>query len=315
APRRAPRRPRRPGRRVVTTRAVTAARGEALWATVADYVRLTKPRVISLLLVTTLCAMIAAAQGAPSGWDVLATMVGGYLAAGGANSVNQFVDRDIDARMGRTTGRPVVSGRITPARALVFGVACAAASVLTLGLAVNWVASALAFAGFLLYVFLYTLWLKRSTVHNIVIGGAAGAVPPMVGWAAVTGDVGLAAWLLFAIVFYWTPPHFWALALLLERDYADAGVPMLPVVRGEQETRRQVLLWTLVCVGVSLLPYAAGTAGLVYLVSAAALGALFLWYSARLVKVADRAAAKVTFHYSMLYLALLFAALVVDAVV
>jgi len=299
----------------VTTRVVTAPRAATgPWATVADYVRLTKPRVISLLLVTTLCAMIAAAKGSPSGWDVLATMVGGYLAAGGANAMNQFVDRDIDARMGRTGGRPVVAGRVTPHRALAFGVGCMVASALVLGLAVNWVASGLALAGFLLYVFLYTLWLKRSTIHNIVIGGAAGAVPPMVGWAAVTGEVGLASLLLFAIVFYWTPPHFWALALLLEGDYAEAGVPMLPVVRGERETRRQVLLWTLVCAGVSLLPFAAGTAGLVYLVAAAALGAWFLFYAVKLARHGGRTLAKHTFHFSMLYLALLFVALAIDAI-
>lgn len=299
----------------MTTRVVTAPRGAGLRATVSDYVRLTKPRVISLLLVTTLCAMFAAAHGAPSGWDVLATMVGGYLAAGGANAVNQFVDRDIDARMGRTEQRPVVSGRVTPGRALAFGIACMVASVLILGLAVNWVAAGLALSGFLLYVFLYTLWLKRSTVHNIVIGGAAGAVPPMVGWAAVTGEVSLASVILFAVVFYWTPPHFWALALLLEGDYKDAGVPMLPVILGERETRRQVLLWTLVCVGVTLLPYAAGTAGLIYLVSAGVLGAVFLRYAVLLHRHGGRTLAKHTFHFSMLYLALLFAALVVDAVV
>lgn len=300
----------------MTTRAVAASAVEGRpWAAVADYVKLTKPRVISLLLVTTLCAMIAAEGGAPPVWDVVMTMIGGYLAAGGANAVNQFVDRDIDARMERTTGRPVVSGRVTPARALVFGVACAAASGLVLGLFVNWVASALALLGFLLYVFLYTLWLKRSTIHNIVIGGAAGAIPPMVGWAAVTGDVGLASVLLFAVVFYWTPPHFWALALLLERDYAGAGVPMLPVVRGERETRRQVLLWTNICVGVSLLPYAAGTAGVIYLVAAAVLGAVFIGYAVRLAREGGRRLAKFTFHYSMLYLALLFVALVIDAVV
>jgi protoheme IX farnesyltransferase len=299
----------------VSTRVAAAPRAEGRqWGAVADYARLTKPRVISLLLVTTLCAMIAAEGGAPPVWDMLFTMIGGYLAAGGANAVNQFVDRDIDAHMGRTTGRPVVSGRVTPGRALAFGLVCAAASVLILGFLVNWVASGLALLGFLLYVFLYTLWLKRSTIHNIVIGGAAGAIPPMVGWAAVTGEVGLASVLLFAVVFYWTPPHFWALSLLLERDYAQAGVPMLPVIRGERETRRQVLLWTLILVGVSLLPYAAGTAGVVYLAGAVGLGAVFVWLAVRLLREGGRPLAKVTFHYSMLYLALLFVALVADAI-
>jgi protoheme IX farnesyltransferase len=300
----------------VTTRVVTAPTVDTRpWSAVSDYVKLTKPRVISLLLVTTLCAMFAAEGGAPPFWDAIFTMIGGYLAAGGANAVNQYVDRDIDARMERTTSRPVVSGRVTPLRALWFGLACAATSGLVLGLLVNWVASGLALLGFLLYVFLYTLWLKRTTIHNIVIGGAAGAIPPMVGWAAVTGEVGLASVILFAIVFYWTPPHFWALALLLERDYADAGVPMLPVVAGEKETRRQVFIWTLICVGVTLLPYAAGTAGVVYLASAAALGAVFIYYAARLAREGGRRLAKITFHYSMLYLALLFVALVIDAVV
>ena len=181
----------------------------------------------------------------PEGWLLFWTMVGGYLAAGGANAINHYIDRDIDGRMSRTTGRPVVAGRVSPGRALAFGVALGALSALVLGVFANPLAAALALLGLALYVGVYTLWLKRTTVHNIVIGGSAGAVPPLVGWAAVTGDLGLSAWLLFAIVFYWTPPHFWALALILERDYAAAGVPMLPVVRGEAETKRQILLWSL----------------------------------------------------------------------
>jgi protoheme IX farnesyltransferase len=297
----------------MATRAVAAptTAGRALGA-LSDYVRLTKPRVISLLLLTTLCAMLAADRGMPDGWRIVWTMIGGYLAAGGANAINQYVDRDIDARMRRTTGRPVVAGRVRPRDALAFGLALGAASALLLGLLVNWLAAGLALLGLVLYVGLYTLWLKRTTAHNIVIGGAAGAVAPLVGWAAATGRLSLTALLLFAIVFYWTPPHFWALALLLQRDYADAGVPMLPVISGERETARQVLWWTVVMVGVSLLPVATGAAGWVYLAAAGALGAVFLVLAARLARAPSGQRARATFSYSMLYLALLFAALVID---
>jgi protoheme IX farnesyltransferase len=298
----------------VTTRAVSApgvaSRASAL---LADYVRLTKPRVISLLLLTTLLAMIMAAQGWPSGRLVLWTMIGGYLAAGGANAINQWFDRDIDARMRRTSNRPIVAGRISAAHALLFALVISLASALILGFGVNWPTAGLAMLGLALYVFLYTWWLKRSTAQNIVIGGAAGAVPPLVGWAAVDGTIGLGAIILFAIVFYWTPPHFWALALLLRRDYAEAGVPMLPVVRGVEETARQVLLWTAVLVGVSVLPVAAGISGGLYLASALVLGALFLASAWRLSRAPDERRARATFSYSMLYLALLFAALAVDA--
>lgn len=297
----------------MTTRAVPAAAAARPLAWAADYVRLTKPRIISLLLVTTAGAMFVAAGGVPDGWLLMWTMVGGYLAAGGANAINHYVDRDIDGRMSRTTGRPVVAGRVAPGRALVFGVGLGALSALVLGLAANWLAAALALLGLALYVGVYTLWLKRTTIHNIVIGGSAGAVPPLVGWAAVTGDLGLSAWLLFAIVFYWTPPHFWALALILRRDYAAAGVPMLPVVRGEAETKRQILLWTLVMVAVSLLPVASGAAGGVYLGAALALGAVFVGLAALLARHPALGWARATFHYSLLYLALIFVALVVDA--
>jgi protoheme IX farnesyltransferase len=300
----------------VTTRAVSAPGIASRTATLlADYVRLTKPRVISLLLLTTLLAMIMAAQGWPSGRLVLWTMIGGYLAAGGANAINQWFDRDIDARMRRTSNRPIVAGRIGATHALVYALVISLASALILGFGVNWPTAGLAMLGLALYVFLYTWWLKRTTTQNIVIGGAAGAVPPLVGWAAVDGTVGLGAVILFAIVFYWTPPHFWALALLLRRDYAEAGVPMLPVVRGVEETARQVLLWTAVLVGVSLLPVAAGISGGVYLASALVLGALFLGSASRLSRAPDERRARATFSYSMLYLALLFAALAIDAVV
>ncbi len=300
----------------LTTRAVSAPGVlHRVGALLADYVRLTKPRVISLLLVTTLLAMVMAAKGWPDGRTVLWTMIGGYLSAGGANAINQWFDRDIDARMRRTSTRPIPAGRIGATHALIYAIVISVASALILGFGANWVAAGLAMLGLLLYVFLYTLWLKRTTTQNIVIGGAAGAVPPLVGWAAVEGSVGLGALLLFAIVFYWTPPHFWALALLLKRDYAEAGVPMLPVVRGVEETARQVLLWTLVLVGVSLLPVAAGISGGLYLVVASLLGALFIASAVQLARQPDERRARSTFSFSMLYLALLFVALAIDAAV
>jgi len=298
------------GDAVSTAAATTAEQPRGL---MRDLVTLTKPRIISLLLVTTVCAMFAAEQGVPNGWLIVWTVIGGYLSAGGANTINQFVDRDIDAVMDRTDRRPIVAGRISPAGALAFGIGLVVASVLVLGFLTTWLAAALSFLGVLLYVGLYTLWLKRTTIHNIVIGGAAGAVPPLVGWAAVTGDLTFGAVLLFAIVFVWTPPHFWALALMLRKDYSQAGVPMLPVVYGEDATRVQVLLWTIVMLGTTLLPYSAG-AGLVYLVGAIALGLPFLWMAWKLWRGdTSRAWAAITFHYSLLYLALLFVVVAVDA--
>ena len=297
----------------MTTRALPAGVTAGPFGVVADYVRLTKPRIISLLLFTTGAAMFVAARGNPGAWLFFWTMVGGYLAAGGANAINQYIDRDIDQQMHRTDDRPVVAGRVTPARALVFGASLGVLSALVIGLSSNWLAAALALLGLALYVGVYTLWLKRTSIHNIVIGGSAGAVPPLVGWAAVTGDLSLTAWIMFAIVFYWTPPHFWALALMLKRDYAAAGVPMLPVVHGVAETKRQILLWTLVMIAVTLLPVASGAAGLPYLASALVLGAAFLYLSWRLYRDPAIGWARATFHYSLLYLALIFVALAVDA--
>lgn len=297
----------------MSTRAVPAGGTGGMLAVVGDYVRLTKPRVISLLLVTTAAAMFIAEAGMPDGWLLLWTLVGGYLAAGGAGAINHYIDRDIDQHMARTDERPVVSGRVSPTRALVFGIALGALSAVVLVLAANALAAALALVGLALYVGLYTMWLKRTTFHNIVIGGSAGAVPPLVGWAAVTGELNLQAWILFAIVFYWTPPHFWALALILKRDYAAAGVPMLPVVRGDAETKRQVLLWSLVMTAVSLLPVASGAAGAFYFVSAVVLGGIFCALAWLLWRGEGLAWTKATFHYSLLYLALLFVALAVDA--
>jgi heme o synthase len=276
-----------------------------------DFLTLTKPKVQSLLLLTTVAAMYVA--GDPSLGLVALTCLGGYLSAGGAGAVNHWFDRDIDARMARTASRPIPAGRVAPRAALAFGIGLAAASFVQLTLFVNLLAACLALCGFLGYVFVYTVWLKRSTPQNIVIGGAAGAVPPLVGWAAATGGLDWTALYLFAIVFYWTPPHFWALSLLMKDEYAKVGVPMLPVVRGERETRRQILLYTLLLYAVTQLPFCAGGFGAVYLVCSIALGAGFIAGAVRLYRRADRRSALRLYLYSLLYLALLFGAMVLDA--
>jgi protoheme IX farnesyltransferase len=278
---------------------------------VADYVTLTKPRVQLLLLLTTVTTMYVA--GDPSLSLVALTVLGGSLSAGGAAAVNHYWDRDIDAQMARTASRPVPSGRVSPRAALTYGIVLEALSFALLAGAVNLLSAFLALAGFLGYVFVYTIWLKRSTPQNIVIGGAAGAVPPLVGWAAVTGGLDPAALYLFAIVFYWTPPHFWALSLLMKNEYARVGVPMMPVVHGEVETRRQIVLYTsLLCV-LTLLPVAFGFFDALYAVAAVGLGGAFLVLAVRLQRRADRASALRTYLYSLLYLALLFGAMVLDA--
>jgi protoheme IX farnesyltransferase len=278
---------------------------------VADYVALTKPRVQLLLLLTTVTTMYVA--GDPSVELVLATCLGGSLSAGGAGAVNHWFDRDIDAQMARTATRPVPAGRIAPAAALGFGLVLGALSFAWLTVAVNPLSAVLSAAGFLGYVLVYTMWLKRTTPQNIVIGGAAGAVPPLVGWAAVTGRVDPAALYLFAIVFYWTPPHFWALSLLMKDDYARVGVPMMPVVRGEAETRRQILLYTALLAVLTLLPVLFGFFGVVYGVVAAGLGAAFVVLAVRLQRRADRRSALRTYLFSLAYLAVLFCAMVLDA--
>jgi protoheme IX farnesyltransferase len=278
---------------------------------VRDLISLTKPRIISLLLVTTIAPMFVA--GTPSLGLVLLVAVGGYLMAGGANAVNMYLDRDIDDRMARTRLRPIPSGRMDPPAVLAFGVALSCAATWILARFVNVVTAALALAGFYFYVFIYTRWLKRSTPHNIVIGGAAGAFPPLVGWAAVTNRIDLAALYLFLIVFYWTPPHFWALALLKQRDYTNAGVPMAPLVWGERETKDQMVWYTLILVPVTLLPVAFGAFGWVYFTSALALGVALLAGVMRVRQLEqwNKAAWKV-YKFSLLYLALLFVAMVVD---
>jgi heme o synthase len=289
-------------------------RGERVpWGDWRDYVTLTKPRIMSLLLVTGVCGMIAGARGWPGTSTAIAATVGLALACGGASALNHVLDRDIDPLMGdRTKRRPVASGRVPASRALEFGLALSALSFVLLASAVNLLTAVLALVGNLFYVLVYTRWLKRSTPQNIVIGGAAGAVPPLVGWSAATGHLGLAAWILFAIVFVWTPPHFWALALLIKDNYANAKVPMLPVVRGERATARQIVLYSFALVGVTLLPWAAGGAGPVYVVVALALGAVFVGMAERLRRDLTPRRASILFHYSLLYLALVFAALALD---
>jgi protoheme IX farnesyltransferase len=276
-----------------------------------DYVALTKPRIISLLLVTTVVPMFVA--GRPSAWLVLWTVVGGYLMAGGANALNMYLDRDIDGTMRRTRRRPIPSGRMPAVRVLLFGILLAAVAFAVFAAAANLLTALLALSGLLFYVFVYTRWLKRSTPHNIVIGGAAGAFPPLVGWAAVSGHVGLPALFLFFIVFYWTPPHFWALALMKERDYANASVPMAPVVWGERETKRQMLLYSLVLVPLSVMPVLTGAFGLVYGCLAIVLGGRFLWLMVELLREREHTGrAWRLYRYSLLYLALLFGAMLVD---
>ncbi len=279
-------------------------------ALLGDYLELTKPKVQSLLLLTTIATMYVA--GDPSPLLVLLTCLGGYLSAGGAGAVNHWFDRDIDARMKRTATRPIPSGRIAPTAALVFGCMLAALSLLELSLTVNVLAAALSFSGFLGYVFVYTVWLKRRTPQNIVIGGAAGAVPPLVGWAAVRGSVGGAAVMLFFIVFFWTPPHFWSLSLLMKDEYGKVGVPMLPVVRGEAETRRQILLYAVLLYAVTQLPFCAGGFGLTYLVCSVVLGLGFVAGAVHLCRHPGRRSALRLYLYSLAYLALLFASMVAD---
>ncbi len=276
-----------------------------------DYLTLTKPTVQSLLLFTTVTTMYTA--GDPSIGLVLLTCLGGALSAGGAGAINHAYDRDIDRTMSRTADRPVASGRVSPGAAYGFGIGLGVASFLLLALTVNPLAAGLSLSGLLGYVFVYTLWLKRTTPQNIVIGGAAGAVPPLVAWAATTGSLSGMAFYLFAIVFFWTPPHFWALSLLMKDDYAKAGIPMLPVVRGEQETRRQIVLYTVLLYAVTQLPFCAGGLGIAYLVPSMLLGAVFIGFSVKLLRTGDRRWALRTYLFSLAYLALLFLSIAIAA--
>lgn len=276
------------------------------------YFMLTKPRIIELLLITTVPAMIAAANGWPSGWLVLATLVGGSMAAGSANAINCYLDRDIDEKMARTSIRPLPRHQVAPRNALVFGALLGIFSVAFMYLAVNRLAAIISASAILFYVFVYTIGLKRYTPSNIVIGGAAGAAPALIGWAAVTGQVGRTAWVLFAIIFYWTPPHFWALSLRYCEEYRAAGVPMLPVVRGVRETTRQILLYSVALFAVSLLLYPVGELGLLYLLSALVIGPAFIFYAVKLRAGPDAKSAMGLFHFSISYLVLLFVALAAD---
>jgi protoheme IX farnesyltransferase len=295
---------------VITDPSLAASRSRSR---VAAYFALTKPRIIELLLITTVPAMVLAAGGWPGTWLVAATLIGGSLSAGGANTLNNYVDRDIDEVMKRTRGRPLARHEIPPRNALVFGVFLGLAGFAWLWVTSNLMAAAISTAALLFYVFVYTLGLKRKSAQNIVIGGAAGAAPALVGWAAVTGTVGLPAWVLFLIVFYWTPPHFWALAIRYREDYARAGVPMLPVVAGVQATTRRMLLYTGLMVAVSLLLVPVAGMRWVYLAAALGLGAWFLWDTWRVYRRPEDAMR--LFTTSTVYLSALFAAVMLDVMV
>ncbi len=281
---------------------------------VRDYVALTKPRIISLLLWTTVATMFVAK---PSGLEfstIVWTCIGGYLASGGAGAINQFIDRDIDSKVGRTRGRPIVAGRVKPIHALVFGIALGVIAAVQLWVTVNGLAAALSVFGLLGYVLLYSAWLKRRTPQNIVIGGVAGSIPPLVGWAAATGSLTLDALFPFMIIFLWTPPHFWALALLISDDYEKTGVPMMPVVRGEEYTRRRILAYSVLLVAFTIVPVATGLFGGVYLAAAVILGALFVGGAAHLLRSPSRKTALQLHLGSLAYLFLLFGAMAADRV-
>ncbi len=281
---------------------------------IGDYIALTKPRVMSLLLLTATTGMFAAQRGVPSAALIAYVLVGGALASGGASALNMWFEEDLDRRMGRTKARPVALRRITSRNAFIFGITLNIASFSLLWVTTNLLAAVLAMTGTVLYFGLYTVWLKRNTVHNIVIGGAAGAIPPLVGYAAVSGTLTLSAWYLFAIIFFWTPPHFWALALMIKNDYSRAGIPMLPVVHGDQQTKVQILLYSFLVVGVSVLYTTADAAlGYIYLTGSLVLGAGLIYYAARLYRGAPRGFAWSLYKFSLLYLAALFVIVMVDA--
>lgn len=281
---------------------------------IRDYITMTKPRVISLLLLTTLATMYVADPSGPALSTILWTMLGGYLAAGGAGAINHYIDRNSDANMARTNARPLANGRIKPIHGLIFGISLGVVAFFQLWITTNLLAAALAMAGLLCYVFIYTIWLKPITPQNIVIGGAAGAFPPLVGWAAAAGSLSWEAMWPFLIVFFWTPPHFWALSLMIKDDYERTGVPMLPVVKGEAVTRRQILIYTIFMIGFTAGPYCTGLLGPFYLFSAIVLGAIFFGFSFALWRNPSPSLTLKTYLYSLAYLALLFVAMAVDAV-
>jgi heme o synthase len=282
--------------------------------TIRSYLQLTKLPIVLLLCFTTVTAMVIAAQGLPPVGLLIPTIIAGALAAGGSGAINQYLDRDMDAKMSRTARRPIPSGRIAPINALLFGLALVVWSVLILGVFVNWTAAFLTLGGAVYYIIGYTVLLKRNTVVNILIGGGAGAFPVLVGWAAVTGMLSVEAWILFAIIFWWTPPHSWALALLVNSDYARANVPMMPVAHGEKVTQVQILLYSIQLVLITLLPAPLQMLGLLYFIVAVVLGIGMIYMAWRLIKLADKAAAKRMYKYTTAYLAFLFLAMILDQV-
>lgn len=294
--------------------AASSAGGSRLLPLVRDYIALTKPRIISLLLVTTVATMFVANPSGPPLMTIIWTMIGGYLAAGGAGAINHYIDRNRDARMKRTSSRPLANGRIEPVHGLIFGIVLGVLAFFQLWLTTNLLAASLAMVGLLGYVFLYTLWLKPLTPQNIVIGGSAGAVPPLVGWAAASGALTWDAFWPFAIIFFWTPPHFWALSLMIKDDYAKTGVPMLPVVKGELETRRQILIYTIFMVAFTVGPTCTGLLGPLYLAASIGLGVVYIAFSIALLVKPTPATILRAYLYSLAYLALLFVAMAVDAV-
>ena len=294
---------------------VAGISGRRFTSRAGAFVMLTKPRIIELLLITTVPTMIVAERGLPSVWLMIVTVMGGALAAGGANTFNMYIDRDIDGLMMRTQARPLVTGAVTPKSALLFGLLLEVAAFMLLWLAVNLLSALLAISATLFYVFVYSLWLKRTSKQNIVIGGAAGAVPALVGWAAVTNSLSLAPWLLFAVIFFWTPPHFWALAIKYAEDYKAADVPMLPVVSTIRSTAIQMICYTIVVLALSIWIYFVLETGFIYLAASVIFGGIFLWHTVLLLKRPTMAQAMKVFHYSISYLGLLFIAMAVDVLV
>ncbi|HLH60060.1 MAG TPA: heme o synthase [Ktedonobacteraceae bacterium] len=283
--------------------------------TIGSYIDLMKPHVTVLLLGTTMAAMAIADRGFPSWGLVLATLLGGAMSAGSANCINCYIDRDIDQVMGRTQRRSLPAGRVQPAQALIFGLLLGIGSFLILAFFVNLLSALLATSAIFFYVFVYTAWLKRTSAQNIVIGGAAGAVPVLVGWAAVTNSISLPAIWLFAVIFYWTPPHFWALSLLIQKDYEKAHIPMMPVVMGESETRKQIFLYSLLLLAVTLVLFAMRAMGFLYLAAALVLGGILVYMALRLLRDKTKKWARTLFWYSNCYLAMIFAAMVIDRVI
>jgi protoheme IX farnesyltransferase len=280
-----------------------------------DFFLLSKPLIVALLLLTTYAGLVAGAKAWPSAPLAFWTLFGGALAAGGSSALNQYIDRELDKNMQRTAKRPLAEGRLTAAEGLSYGLALCLMSYYIMAGFVNLLAALLSLAGIFYYVFFYSVWLKKATVQNIVIGGGAGAIPPMVGWAAATGELSLAAWILFAIVFMWTPPHFWALAIVRRKDYENAGVPMMPVVRGEEQTRRQIMIYTIELITVTMLLPVFNLAGTVYLVSALVLGGLLLYAAVRVWKIGGNKTAWTMYRWSSMYLAFIFLAVMIDAVI